>query len=140
MKTGPSLIFIFLIQNLMKISADFTGRWNIRVIKSHSAQLTKSILIILWTAENFIYFKYTIKISLRIAKGLRICIHYTGRCFLHRRIVCAMDVEKYLKDLKLMKEYYKKYTNRQYHMEALLHENSYKKMNGVVFGGKYEDD
>lgn len=42
--------------------------------------------------------------------------------------VCAMDVEKYLNDLKLMKEYYyKKYTNRQYHMEALLHENSYKK-------------
>ena len=55
--------------------------------------------------------------------------------------VCAMDVEKYLNDLKLMKEYYyKKYTNLQYHKEALLHENSYKKMNGVVFSGKYEDD
>ena len=52
-----------------------------------------------------------------------------------------MDDEKYLNDLKLMKEYYyKKYTNQQYHKEALLHENSYKKMNGVVFSGKYEDD
>lgn len=55
--------------------------------------------------------------------------------------VCAMDVEKYLNDLKLVKEYYyEKYTNQQYHKEALLHENSYKKMNGVVFSGKYEDD
>lgn len=44
-------------------------------------------------------------------------------------------------DLKLMKEYYyKKYTNKQYHQEAILHENSYRKMNGVVFGGMYEDD
>ena len=40
--------------------------------------------------------------------------------------VCGMDVEKY--------------TNQQYHKEALLHENSYKKMNGVVFSGKYEDN
>lgn len=55
--------------------------------------------------------------------------------------VCAMDVEKYRNDLELMKEYYyKKYTNRQYHLEALSHEKSYKLMNGAVFGGKYEDD
>lgn len=54
--------------------------------------------------------------------------------------VCAMDVEKYHKDLVLMKEYYyQHYTNRQYHEQAALHENSYKKMNGAVFGGKYED-
>ena len=32
------------------------------------------------------------------------------------------------KDLELMKEYYyKKYTNQQYHQEAMLHENSYRK-------------
>lgn len=55
--------------------------------------------------------------------------------------VCAMDVEKYWNDLKLIKEYYyKKYTNQEYHQEALAHENSYKKMNGAVFGGAYEDD
>ena len=55
--------------------------------------------------------------------------------------VCAMDVEKYLNDLKLIKEYYyKKYTNQKYHQEALLHESSYKKLNGAVFGGVYEDE
>lgn len=55
--------------------------------------------------------------------------------------VCAMDVEKYRNDLILMREYYyKKYTNQRYHQEAMLHEGSYRKMKGVVFGGKYEDD
>lgn len=55
--------------------------------------------------------------------------------------VCAMDVKKCRDDLKLMREYYyKKYTNQKYHQEAMLHENSYRKMNGVVFGGMYEDD
>lgn len=55
--------------------------------------------------------------------------------------VCAMDVEKYRNDLKLMKEYYfKTYTNQKYHQEAMLHENSYRKMNGVVFGGMYKED
>ena len=55
--------------------------------------------------------------------------------------VCAMDVEKYRNDLKLMREYYyKRYTNQQYHQEAASHENSYKKKNGAVFGGAYEDD
>lgn len=54
--------------------------------------------------------------------------------------VCAMEVEKYRKDLDLLKEYYyKKFTNQKYHQEALLHEKSYLKMNGAVFGGKYDD-
>ena len=54
--------------------------------------------------------------------------------------VCAMEVEKYRKDLDLLKEYYyKHYTNQDYHREALLHEKSYLKMNGAVIGGKYED-
>lgn len=54
--------------------------------------------------------------------------------------VCAMGVEKYRKDLDLLKEYYyKKFTNQKYHQEALLHEKSYLKMNGAVFGGKYDD-
>lgn len=54
--------------------------------------------------------------------------------------VCAMDVEKYRNDLVLMREYYyKKYTNQAFHAEAALHEVSYQKMNGAVFGGKYED-
>ncbi len=54
--------------------------------------------------------------------------------------VCAMEVEKYRKDLELIKAYYyKKYTNPKYHQEALLHERSYAKMNGAVFGGRYDD-
>jgi hypothetical protein len=54
--------------------------------------------------------------------------------------VCAMEVEKYRKDLELLKEYYyKNYTNQKFHQEALTHENSYLKMNGAVFGGKYDD-
>jgi hypothetical protein len=54
--------------------------------------------------------------------------------------VCAMEVEKYRKDLELLKDfYYKRYTNPNYHQEALAHEKSYQKMNGAVFGGNYED-
>ena len=54
--------------------------------------------------------------------------------------VCAMEVEKYRNDLELLKEYYyKNYTNQKYHQEALSHEKSYLKMNGAVFGGKYDD-
>lgn len=54
--------------------------------------------------------------------------------------VCAMEVEKYRNDLKLLKEYYyKNYTNSKYHQEALSHEKSYLKMNGAVFAGKYDD-
>lgn len=54
--------------------------------------------------------------------------------------VCAMEVEKYRNDLKLLKEYYyKNYTNQNYHQEAISHDKSYFKMNGVVLGGKYDD-
>ena len=54
--------------------------------------------------------------------------------------VCAMEVEKYRKDLELLKEYYyKNYTNQKYHEEALTHDKSYLKMNGAVFGGNYDD-
>lgn len=49
-------------------------------------------------------------------------------------------IEKYRKDLLLMKEYYlNTYTNSKFHQEAGLHEVSYTKMNGTVFGGKYVD-
>jgi hypothetical protein len=54
--------------------------------------------------------------------------------------VCAMDTEKYRNDLFLIREYYyREFTNKQFHREAELHEKSYEKRNGVVFGGKYED-
>lgn len=54
--------------------------------------------------------------------------------------VCAMEVEKYRKDLALLKDYfYKNYANEKFRQEAVLHENSYSKMNGAVFGGKYDD-
>lgn len=54
--------------------------------------------------------------------------------------VCAMEVEKYRNDLMLMKEYYYKiYTNQEFHEEARLHEKSYEKIKGPIFGGRYED-
>jgi len=54
--------------------------------------------------------------------------------------VCAMEVEKYRKDLELIKEYYyKNYTNITYHKEAQLHDKSYAKNGGAVFGGNYEE-
>ena len=55
--------------------------------------------------------------------------------------VCAMEVDKYLKDLKLIREYYyKNYTNEAYHEEANRHEKSYSQMNGTVLGGRYIDE
>lgn len=54
--------------------------------------------------------------------------------------VCAMDVKKYYNDLVIMREYYyEHYTNQIFHAEATLHEKSYQKMNGTVFGGNYDD-
>ena len=55
--------------------------------------------------------------------------------------VCAMEVEKYRKDLGLMKEYYyAHYTNPDYLREARAHDSSYAKFHGAVVGGKYEDE
>ena len=55
--------------------------------------------------------------------------------------VCAMEVEKYRKDLELMKAYYyRMYTNPAYHREMKTHEVSYQKLNGAVFGGNYQDE
>jgi hypothetical protein len=52
--------------------------------------------------------------------------------------VCAMGVEKYRIDLETMKEYYyKHFRNQKFLQEANLHSNSYDKMGGVIFGGKY---
>jgi hypothetical protein len=54
--------------------------------------------------------------------------------------VCAMDVEKYRKDLMTMKEYYyEHFSNRAFLREAERHKASYEKSGGVVFGGKYID-
>ena len=55
--------------------------------------------------------------------------------------VCAMGVEKYRRDLELMREYYyRTYTNPDFYREMKTHEASYRKMNGAVFGGRYQDD
>ncbi len=55
--------------------------------------------------------------------------------------VCAMEVEKYRKDLDLMKEYYyAHYTNPNYLHEAKAHEKSYAKFHGAIVGGKYDDE
>ena len=54
--------------------------------------------------------------------------------------VCAMDVEKYRKDLLMMKEYYfERFTNPVCKREAESHSASYEKSGGVIFGGKYLD-
>jgi hypothetical protein len=54
--------------------------------------------------------------------------------------VIAMDVKKYMNDLMMMKEYYyKDFTNQVFLQEADKHNSSYKKNNGIVFGGRYFD-
>lgn len=55
--------------------------------------------------------------------------------------VCAMRVEKYRKDLELMRQYYlDHYVNPAYYEEMKSHEGSYQKRNGAVFGGNYQED
>lgn len=55
--------------------------------------------------------------------------------------VCAMEVKKYMEDLKLMKEYYYvHFRNKSFLAEAEQHIPSYDKFNGIIFGAKYEDD
>jgi hypothetical protein len=55
--------------------------------------------------------------------------------------VCAMDVEKYKKDLITMKEYYfEHFRNKMFLHEAETHAVSYVKSGGTVFGGKYMDE
>ena len=55
--------------------------------------------------------------------------------------VFAMDVEKYMQDLNLMIEYYyNNFRNKDFLSEANRHIPSYNKYNGVIFGGKYEDN
>lgn len=54
--------------------------------------------------------------------------------------VCAMDVEKYKKDLITMKEYYyKQFSNKEFLHEAETHAESYGKSGGTILGGKYID-
>lgn len=54
--------------------------------------------------------------------------------------VCAMEVDKYRKDLMTMKEYYyEHYRNQMFLNEAQTHTASYEKSGGTVFGGKYTD-
>ena len=55
--------------------------------------------------------------------------------------VCAMDVEKYKKDLITRKEYYySNFRNQSFIDEAKRNALSYRKLNGVVLGGKYLDE
>ena len=54
--------------------------------------------------------------------------------------VIAMEVEKYMKDLNLMKDfYYENFRNNEFLREAETHATSYQKNKGAVFGGKYAD-
>ncbi len=55
--------------------------------------------------------------------------------------VCAMEVEKYKKDLIRMKDYYyEHFRNQEFLHEADTHVASYGKSGGIVFGGKYMDE
>jgi hypothetical protein len=52
--------------------------------------------------------------------------------------VFAMEVDKYMSDLKLMKAHYlKEHGNKSYLIEAEKHAKSYEKNNGVIYGGNY---
>jgi hypothetical protein len=54
--------------------------------------------------------------------------------------VIAMDVEKYMNDLKIMKEYYyRNFRNQKFLFDANLHKLSYREKNGTIFGGEYID-
>jgi hypothetical protein len=55
--------------------------------------------------------------------------------------VCAMEVEKYKKDLITMKEYYyEHFRNQEFIHKADTHSTSYNKSGGIIFGGKYIDE
>ena len=54
--------------------------------------------------------------------------------------VSAIDVQKYLDDLKMIKEYYyKNCRNQAFLHEAETHITSYEKNSGIVWGGNYKD-
>lgn len=54
--------------------------------------------------------------------------------------VIAMDVDKYMNDLKRMREYYyENFRNQDFLQEAEKHSLSYEKNNGAVFEGNYMD-
>lgn len=55
--------------------------------------------------------------------------------------VFAMDVEKYMNDLKLIKDYYhQKFLNPYFFKYMEEHCASYKCVGGIVYGGKYVDE
>ncbi len=55
--------------------------------------------------------------------------------------VCAMEVEKYRKDLITMKEYYyEHFRNQEFLHEAQTHITSYGKSGGIIWGGQYIDE
>ena len=54
--------------------------------------------------------------------------------------VFAMEVEKYMNDLNLVKEYYySNFRNSVFLAEAEQHISSYNKFNGIIYSGKYEE-
>jgi len=55
--------------------------------------------------------------------------------------VFAMDVPKYMNDLKMMKDYYcRTFPNQDFIKTQERHIPSYKSSNGIVWGGKYNDE
>ena len=55
--------------------------------------------------------------------------------------VCAMGVQKYMDDLKTMRNYYVgNFRNKDFAKDSEAHTSSYVKAGGTVWGGKYEDE
>jgi hypothetical protein len=55
--------------------------------------------------------------------------------------VIAMDVKKYMDDLKRIRDYYyTNFTNEDFRSEQAAHMSSYKSGGGVIFAGKYKDE
>ena len=58
----------------------------------------------------------------------------------YQKFICELVPRKYMKDLKLMRDYYyTNFINKDFYKEQARHLESYKKNNGIVFGGKYID-
>lgn len=90
----------------------------------------------IWRSINLLDYAFYLKDAVDEGKVYVVSL---DRLLLMR--VCAMDAEKYRKDLMTMKEYYyEHFCNQAFLQEAERHKASYEKSGGVVFGGKYIDN
>ena len=87
----------------------------------------------IWRCINLLDYDFYIKDA--IDEGIAYVVSLE-RLMLMR--VFAMDVPKYMEDLKLIKDYYcRTYSNKDYMKTQEKHIASYKSAGGIVWGGKY---